>query len=32
MLVYQDEESVNTDELLPQDASFSKGYYTKKVN
>jgi len=31
MLAYQDEKSVNSEELLPQGASYSKGYFLENV-
>ena len=32
VLVYQDPDNNNGEQMLPQGTSFSKGYYTKKVN
>ena len=32
ILAYQDPDSNNGEQMLPQGTSFSKGYYSKKVN
>ena len=32
ILAYQDSDKSNAEQMLPQGTSFSKGYYSKKMN